>query len=255
MRPTLCAAPHHRHPGRRAGRLRDSTDPDSGRAADGVAPRGPYRRPYQPNPSEEAIVSTILIGVDASARSEDAVAFGRRLAHRLRRARRPGLRVPVRADARPSHDSELRYDLRAKARSDRRRGMREGLRDVPDDRVEIRARRPLLARPRPARPRRGRARRARRRRLDAHRPRSAASCPGATAERLLHGVALRRRGRAERLPHPARRAAPPRSASPPTAPPSPRPPSRPRRTWRARSGAQPRRDRRRCRPSPTPRRR
>src|SRR3954447_26242369 len=67
------------HPAKRAALLRDSTDPDGGaarmerRRLTPTVGRTPHR-------CQEAIVSTILIGIDASASSADAVAFGRRLA-------------------------------------------------------------------------------------------------------------------------------------------------------------------------------
>ena len=95
-------------------------------------------------------MSTILIGVDASASSEDAVAFGRRLAHASGSRVVLACAFPYEQAGRPMPDSQLRYDLRAAAQETADR-LREGLAGIPDDRIESRV------------------------------------YPGATAERLLHG--------------------------------------------------------------------
>jgi nucleotide-binding universal stress UspA family protein len=130
-------------------------------------------------------VSTILIGVDASASSEDAVAFGRRLASAS------GSRVvlvcafPYEDDS-PYPNTLLRSDLRQKAQETADR-LRAGLAGIPDDRIEVR----LVPRYTPARALHDIAQ------TEApaiivvgstHTGHAGRVFPGATAERLLHGA-------------------------------------------------------------------
>jgi nucleotide-binding universal stress UspA family protein len=174
---------HPRHPAKRAVLLRDSTDRYGG--AERMKPgRAAHTVGRTNHPSQEAIVSTIVIGVDASASAEDAVAFGRRLAHAS------GSRV-ILACAFPYEEagrampSQLRYDLRAKAQETADR-LREGLTGIPDDRIEIR----LVGRYSAAHALHDLA--------EAeggaivvvgstHTGHAGRVCPGATGERLLHG--------------------------------------------------------------------
>ena len=81
-------------------------------------------------------MSFILIGVDDSARSEDAVAFGRRLA--IASGARVGLACafPYEDAPNPATNTRYRDDLRAGARRTIER-LRAGLKDVPDERVSV----------------------------------------------------------------------------------------------------------------------
>jgi len=82
-------------------------------------------------------VSTILIGVDGSTRSEDAVAFGRRLASASGGRVMLVCAFPYEDEPNPFPNSLLRGDLRAKAQETADR-LREGLAGIPDDRIEVR---------------------------------------------------------------------------------------------------------------------
>ena len=114
-------------------------------------------------------MSTILIGVDASPRSEDAIAFGTPARRRLERPRRRRQRLPLQRRDPPGLQPGIPRRRSATTRStppgDARpaRRHRSGPPAAPDHGQPV-------ARPRPARPRRGGARRAGRRRLLAHRP-------------------------------------------------------------------------------------
>ena len=116
-------------------------------------------------------MSTILIGVDDTERSEDAIVFGRRLADAagadvIVACAFPYSDVPSRAANRDVSAQALAEEAPNVAREHARpaRGHPGRARADPD-------RGQPVARARAARPRRRRARRARRRRLDAHRPR------------------------------------------------------------------------------------
>jgi nucleotide-binding universal stress UspA family protein len=83
-------------------------------------------------------VSTILIGVDASERSEDAVAFGRRLANAS------GARIQLVCvfpyDATPSRGANLVYRQYLEADAEKTLArMRDGLRDLPAEQVRTQA--------------------------------------------------------------------------------------------------------------------
>ena len=152
-------------------------------------------------------MSTILIGVDASARSEDAIAFGRRLAavssaHVVVACAFPYNDAPSRA-SNAAYRQALADDAEQTARD-----MRDRLDGIAADRLRIRITRQPLARARPARPRGSRARRAHRRRLLPHRP----SRPGRAGQHRRAAAArrtVRRRDRPARLPHARRTADPP----------------------------------------------
>jgi nucleotide-binding universal stress UspA family protein len=131
-------------------------------------------------------VSTILIGVDGSTRSEDAVAFGRRLASAS------GSRVilvcafPYEDEPNPFPNSLLRGDLRAKAQETADR-LREGLAGIPDDRIEIR----LVGRYSAAHALHEVAEAEEAALIvvgSTHTGHARRVAPGATAERLLHGA-------------------------------------------------------------------
>jgi nucleotide-binding universal stress UspA family protein len=130
-------------------------------------------------------VSTILIGVDDSTRSEDAVAFGRRLAgatdaHVIVACAFPYSDMPSR-----SANLAYRQALKDDATTTARRMSR--LLDLPDERVEI----AVIADPSAAR---ALHELAEQRRADlvivghTHSGRAGRVVPGATAERLLHGA-------------------------------------------------------------------
>jgi nucleotide-binding universal stress UspA family protein len=130
-------------------------------------------------------VSTILIGVDDSTRSEDAVAFGGRLAgatdgHVIVACAFPYSDMPSRS-ANLAYRAALKDDATATARKMSR------LLDLPDERVEIAA----IADPSVAR---GLHELAEQRHADlvivghTHSGRAGRVVPGATAERLLHGA-------------------------------------------------------------------
>lgn len=130
-------------------------------------------------------MSTILIGVDASASSEDAVAFARRLAHASGSRVVLACAFPYEQAARPMPDSDLRYDLRAKAQVTAER-LREGLTGIPADRIEIR----LAGRYSPAHALHDLAEAENAAIVvvgSTHTGHAGRVYPGATAERLLHG--------------------------------------------------------------------
>jgi nucleotide-binding universal stress UspA family protein len=103
---------------------------DPPRAERSVGARYPHRL-------EEAIVSTILIGVDDSARSGDAVAFGRRLAIASGARLILACAFPYEAASNPATNVQYRDELRAAVENTLER-LRDGLADVPDERVSTR---------------------------------------------------------------------------------------------------------------------
>ena len=130
-------------------------------------------------------MSTILIGVDDSTRSEDAVAFGRRLAgatdsHVVVACAFPYSDMPSRS-ANLAYRQALKDDATATARKMSR------LLELPDERVEI----AVIADPSTAR---ALHELAEQRRADivivghTHSGRAGRVVPGATAERLVHGA-------------------------------------------------------------------
>ena len=182
-------------------------------------------------------MSTIIIGVDDTERSEDAIAFGSRLADaagadRRRRQRLPLLGHP--AAAPPTAPIATRWPRTPRHVALDMRGKLEG---IPDERAQIR----IMANPSPAHALHDlaerRARRARRRRLDAHRPRR----PGAARQHRrapAARLAVLGRGRPEGLPRrtPTSRSA--ASASPTTAARRRRPPCTPPPTLARAFGAE-----------------
>ena len=183
-------------------------------------------------------MSTILIGVDASERSEDAIAFGRRLADaagatRRRRQRLPLLRRP--AAAPPTRPTARRCATTRSRPS--RATCATALEGIPDERAQIR----IMANPSPAHALHDLAEAERAalvdRRLDAHRPRR----PRAARQHRRAPAARRAvlgRGRPQGLPHARRTSRSAGSASPTTAPTRRRPPCTPPPSWRARFGAE-----------------
>ena len=165
------------------------------------------RRPVLAHPTTEGpTMSTILIGVDASARSEDAIAFGRRLAA-VSSARVVVACAFAYSDA-PSRASNAAYrQALADDAEQTAREMRDRLDGIAADRLRITDHGQPLARARPPRPRGGRARRDHRRRLLSHRP-ARPRRPGQHRRAAAARRTVRRRGRPARLPH-ARRPADP----------------------------------------------
>ena len=131
-------------------------------------------------------MSTILIGVDASARSEDAIAFGRRLggvtaAHVIVANAYAYSEIPSRT-SNAAHRDALREDALILTRA-----LRERLEGVFEDRSAIR----IAADPSPAKALHHLAHAERAALVivgSTHTGRAGRVLPGATGERLLHGA-------------------------------------------------------------------
>jgi nucleotide-binding universal stress UspA family protein len=152
-------------------------------------------------------VSTILIGVDASERSQDAIAFGRRLAVAAGADVIVACAFPY-SDA-PSRASSATYReaLRDEAR-ETARGMRDRLEGMPENRSHIR----LMANPSPAHALHDLSEAERASLVvvgSTHTGRAGRVLPGSTGERLLHGtpcsVAVVPKGYREHAEEPIRR--------------------------------------------------
>ena len=182
-------------------------------------------------------MSTIIIGVDATERSEDAIAFGRRLADAAdARTSSSPTPTPIPTSRAAPSSAAYRDALREDA-LETARGMRDRLEGIPEDRVAIR----IIGRPvAGARAARARARRARRaRRSSAPRTPGApgACCPAAPASACC--TARRARSRSSpRTTASTRASRSAGSASPTTTPTRPRRPSPPPPRWPARFGAE-----------------
>jgi len=152
-------------------------------------------------------VSTILIGVDASERSQDAIVFGRRLAVAasadvIVASAFPYSDVPSRAS-----NAAYREALRDEAQTTARE-MRDGLEGLPDERSQIR----VVANPSPAHALHDLADAERATLVivgSTHTGRAGRVLPGGTGERLLHGtpcsVAVVPKGYREQAGDPIRR--------------------------------------------------
>src|SRR4051794_33310497 len=146
----------------------------------------PPSRSFALTPLKEPIVSTILIGVDASQRSEDAIAFGRRLAdvadaHVVVANAFPYSTLPSR-----SSNAAFREALRDEA-LEIVHGMRDRLDRVSEDDTLVR----VIADPSPAKALHHLAHADRAVLVvvgSSHTGRAGRVFPGSTAERLLHGA-------------------------------------------------------------------
>src|SRR4051794_12572926 len=173
-----------RHPPHPRARVRETTDALGGHVRMEGKSR---RRSFAVNPAiEGATVSTILIGVDASERSEDAIALGRRLADAagadvIVACAFPYSDTPSRA-SNLGYRNALRDDARETAQS-----MRERLEGFPEQRSHIR----IMPNSSPAHALHDLAEAERAALLvvgSTHTGRAGRVLPGSTGERLLHGT-------------------------------------------------------------------
>ena len=162
-------------------------------------------------------MSTILIGVDATERSEDAIAFGRRLADAAGATSSSPAPTPIPTSRSRASNAAYREALRedalktARAMRDAARGHPRDARADPDHGQPLAGARAARPRRTPSAPRCvivG----------STHTGRAGRVLPGSTGERLLHGAPCSVAVVPKDYRDARRRADPPRSASPTTTP-------------------------------------